>query len=104
MTITTTKLTRAAGLSAVAGGLLFIAVQIKHPQTARRLPGHRCPFSPTGRGRLARPGTLGRPGAAGGTPRPAPRSLALAAGHGLAVRRRRRPARARTPATAAGHL
>ena len=31
MTITTTKLTRAAGLSAVVGGLLFIAVQIKHP-------------------------------------------------------------------------
>ena len=31
MTITTTKLTRAAGLSAVAGGLLFIAVQINHP-------------------------------------------------------------------------
>ena len=31
MTITTNKLTRAAGLSAVAGGLLFIAVQIKHP-------------------------------------------------------------------------
>ena len=31
MTITTTKLTRAAGLSAVAGGLLFIAVQVKHP-------------------------------------------------------------------------
>ena len=31
MTITTTKLTRAAGLSAVAGGLLYIAVQIKHP-------------------------------------------------------------------------
>ena len=31
MTITTTKLLRAAGLSAVAGGLLFIAVQIKHP-------------------------------------------------------------------------
>jgi len=31
MTITTTKLTRAAGLSAVAGGLLFIAVQFKHP-------------------------------------------------------------------------
>jgi hypothetical protein len=29
MTITTTKLLRAAGLSAVAGGLLFIAVQIK---------------------------------------------------------------------------
>jgi hypothetical protein len=32
MTITTTKLTRAAGLCAVAGGLLFIAVQINHPQ------------------------------------------------------------------------
>src|SRR5215212_9274412 len=31
MTVTTTKLTRAAGLCAVAGGLLFIAVQIKHP-------------------------------------------------------------------------
>jgi hypothetical protein len=31
MTITTTKLTRGAGLSAVAGGLLFIAVQIGHP-------------------------------------------------------------------------
>ncbi len=31
MTITTTKLTRAAGLAAVAGGLLFIAVQIGHP-------------------------------------------------------------------------
>jgi hypothetical protein len=31
MTITTTKLLRAAGLSAVAGGLLFIAVQINHP-------------------------------------------------------------------------
>jgi hypothetical protein len=31
MTITTTQLTRAAGLSAVVGGLLFIAVQIKHP-------------------------------------------------------------------------
>jgi len=31
MTITTTKLTRAAGLAAVAGGVLFIAVQIKHP-------------------------------------------------------------------------
>ncbi|GAA3623562.1 hypothetical protein [Microlunatus ginsengisoli] len=31
MTVTTTKLTRAAGLAAVAGGLLFIAVQIKHP-------------------------------------------------------------------------
>ena len=31
MTITTTTLTRAAALCAVAGGLLFIAVQIKHP-------------------------------------------------------------------------
>ena len=31
MTITTTKLIRAAGLSAIAGGLLFIAVQIGHP-------------------------------------------------------------------------
>jgi hypothetical protein len=32
MTVTTTTLTRAAGLAAVAGGLLFIAVQIRHPQ------------------------------------------------------------------------
>src|ERR1035437_149613 len=31
MTITTTKLTRAAGVAAVAAGLLFIAVQVKHP-------------------------------------------------------------------------
>ena len=31
MTITTTTLTRAAALCAVSGGLLFIAVQIKHP-------------------------------------------------------------------------
>jgi hypothetical protein len=31
MTITTPKLTRAAGLSAVVAGLLFIAVQVKHP-------------------------------------------------------------------------
>ena len=31
MTITTTTLTRAAGLAAVAGGTLFIAVQIQHP-------------------------------------------------------------------------
>jgi hypothetical protein len=31
MTITPTTLTRAAGLAAVAGGLLFIAVQINHP-------------------------------------------------------------------------
>ena len=31
MIITTTKLTRAAGLSAIVGGLLFIAVQINHP-------------------------------------------------------------------------
>ena len=34
MPITTTKLTRAAGLAAVAAGLLFIAVQVKHPETA----------------------------------------------------------------------
>jgi hypothetical protein len=32
MTITTTKLLRAAGVFAVAGGLLFIAVQINHPR------------------------------------------------------------------------
>jgi hypothetical protein len=32
MTITTTKLSRAAGLAAVAAGLLFIAVQVKHPE------------------------------------------------------------------------
>src|SRR5215212_9858965 len=31
MTITTTTLTRAAGISAVAGGLLFLGVQIGHP-------------------------------------------------------------------------
>ncbi|HEY8282212.1 MAG TPA: hypothetical protein VIG28_06990 [Leifsonia sp.] len=31
MAITTTTLTRAAGASAVAGGLLFLAVQINHP-------------------------------------------------------------------------
>jgi hypothetical protein len=31
MTVTTTKLIRAAGLAAVAGGLLFISVQFKHP-------------------------------------------------------------------------
>ena len=31
MTITPTTLSRAAGLAAVAGGLLFIAVQIEHP-------------------------------------------------------------------------
>jgi len=31
MTITSTQLTRASGLSAVAAGLLFIGVQIKHP-------------------------------------------------------------------------
>ena len=31
MTVTTTILTRAAGLAAVAGGLLFIAVQVNHP-------------------------------------------------------------------------
>ncbi|WP_421740653.1 hypothetical protein [Cellulomonas sp.] len=32
MSITTTTLTRAAGLAAVAAGLLFITVQINHPQ------------------------------------------------------------------------
>ncbi|MDN4645896.1 hypothetical protein [Arthrobacter sp. PsM3] len=32
MSITTTNLTRVAGLSAVAAGLLFIGVQINHPQ------------------------------------------------------------------------
>jgi len=32
MPITTTRLTRAAGLAAVASGLLFIAVQVKHPE------------------------------------------------------------------------
>ena len=32
MQITTTKLTRAAGLAAVASGLLFTAVQVKHPE------------------------------------------------------------------------
>jgi len=31
MTITTTNLTRAAGVAAVVGGLLFIGLQIKHP-------------------------------------------------------------------------
>src|SRR4029450_3618671 len=31
MTVTTTKLTRAASLSAIVGGLLFIAVQVNHP-------------------------------------------------------------------------
>ena len=36
MSITTTKLTRAAGLSAVVGGLLFIAVQIKQSISAAR--------------------------------------------------------------------
>ena len=40
MTITTTTLTRAAGLAAVAGGLLFIAVQIKHPHPGRDLRHH----------------------------------------------------------------
>jgi hypothetical protein len=32
MSITTTHLTRAAGLSAVAAGLLFLGVQVNHPQ------------------------------------------------------------------------
>ena len=40
MTITTTKLTRAAGLAAVAGGLLFIAVQINHPHLDADLRHH----------------------------------------------------------------
>ena len=31
MSITTTSLTRAAGISAVVAGLLFIGVQINHP-------------------------------------------------------------------------
>jgi hypothetical protein len=31
MTITTTKLTRAAGVAAVVGGLLYVGVQIQHP-------------------------------------------------------------------------
>ena len=31
MTVTPTSLTRAAGISAAVAGLLFIAVQIKHP-------------------------------------------------------------------------
>jgi hypothetical protein len=31
MTVTTSKLTRAAGLAAVAAGLIFIGVQVKHP-------------------------------------------------------------------------
>ena len=32
MQITTTRLTRAAGLAAVAAGALFVAVQVKHPE------------------------------------------------------------------------
>ncbi len=31
MTITTAKLTRAAGISAAAAGAIFVGVQIKHP-------------------------------------------------------------------------
>ena len=31
MTVTTTSLTRAAGISAAAAGAIFIAVQINHP-------------------------------------------------------------------------
>lgn len=31
MTVTTTKLTRAAGLAAVAAGVIFIGVQVHHP-------------------------------------------------------------------------
>ena len=33
MTITTTTLTRAAGVAAVAAGLIFIGVQINHPHS-----------------------------------------------------------------------
>ena len=40
MTITTTTLTRAAGLSAVAAGLLFCAVQIGHPDRGPRSRHH----------------------------------------------------------------
>ena len=49
MTITTTKLTRAAGLFAVAAGLLFIAVQIKHLHGPfRRVTGPDADSSPSG--------------------------------------------------------
>ena len=48
MTITTTTLTRAAGLSAVAAGLLFCAVQIGHPMWTS-------PSSPQRSGRSAKP-------------------------------------------------
>jgi hypothetical protein len=37
MTVTTTKLTRAAGLAAMAGGAIFIAVQIGHPNLSADL-------------------------------------------------------------------
>ena len=40
MTVTTTGLTKAAGLSAAAAGLIFIAVQINHPAMSRRLGRH----------------------------------------------------------------
>jgi hypothetical protein len=36
MTVTPTSLTRAAGISAAVAGLLFIAVQIKHPHSFER--------------------------------------------------------------------
>jgi hypothetical protein len=37
MTVTTTKLTRAAGLAAMAGGAIFVAVQIAHPNLTPEL-------------------------------------------------------------------
>mgnify|MGYP000721068478 CR=1 FL=1 len=41
MTITTTTLTRASGLCAVAAGLLFIGVQIGHPDLNAELAKQR---------------------------------------------------------------
>ncbi len=40
MTITPTTLTRAAGVAAVAAGLIFIGVQIDHPHSANRSRRH----------------------------------------------------------------
>ena len=40
MTITTTRLTKAAGISAAAAGAIFIGVQINHPPARRRAPRH----------------------------------------------------------------
>ena len=39
MTVTPTSLTRAAGISAAVAGLLFIAVQIKHPAALAGITG-----------------------------------------------------------------